>query len=269
MRFGICVYRDDIPSAERAGYDFVELTVTNVLPDVGVQEYRRLKEQLKSFSLKPEAWRRFIPPDLHVVGPTVDLPKLTEFMRITMGRISELGGEVIVFGSPISRNVPEGFSRDKARQQLIRFLQTAADIAKHNNLVIVLEPIIRSNCNVLNTISETFSLYCDVARREIKMLADLYHMSGNLEPPQAVEQTGDSLFHVHMPIPEIPGLNEPRAINTILPNYPIEAFLRSLKKIGFDNRISIEDLDRKFMNLDREASIVLSHVRRTWEDLAL
>lgn len=122
--------------------------------------------------------------------------------------------------------------------------------------------------NVLNTVAEVVSLTREIARSEVRVVADLYHMAGNDEPPEAVEQAGDYLCHIHMPIPEIMGLNEPRAINTILPEYPIKEFLRSLKKIGYDNRLSIEDLDRKFMNIEREAPIVLSNVRNMWESLS-
>jgi hypothetical protein len=93
-------------------------------------------------------------------------------------------------------------------------------------------------------------------------------MWGNDEPPEAVEQAGAYLHHVHMTVPEIDGMNEPRAINTVLPDYPTREFMQSLHTIGYDKRISIEDLDRKFMNLEREAPIVLAHVRRTWEDLS-
>lgn len=268
MRFGICVYKDDIPAAERAGYDYVELTVTNVLPEVEDSEFKKLKEQLKPYRIRPEAWRRFVPPNLPVAGPEVDISAITEFLKITLGRIRELGGKVVVFGSPLSRKIPEDFSRDKAREQLVRFLQTCGEIARSHDLVVVIEPIIRKNCNVLNTVAEALSLAREVARPEIQVLADLFHMTGNDEPPQAVEQAKDSLLHVHMPVPEIPGLNEPRAINTILPDYPTGEFLRSLHKMGYDHRLSIEDLDRNFMNLEREAPLVLSHVKKVWEGLS-
>jgi len=268
MRFGICVFKDDIPAAERAGYDYVELTVTNVFPEVDEKEYGKLKEQLKHSAIKPETWRRFIPSHLPVVGPEIDSEAIGEFLKITLGRIRDLGGRIVVFGSPLSRNIPEGFSKKRAHEQLVQFLQVSGDIAKSNDLIIAIEMIVRRNCNVLNTVSEVGFLAREIERPEVKVLADLYHMSGNDEPPEAVEQIGDYLCHVHMPVPEIVGLNEPRAINDILPEYPIKEFLRSLKKISYHNRISIEDLDRKFMNVEREAPVVLSYVKNMWDNFS-
>ena len=185
MRFGICVYKDDIPAAERAGYNYVELTVTNVWPEVGDNEYRTLKEYLKQFKIKPEAWRRFVPPGLPVVGPKVDFPRITEFLHITLSRIRELGGEVVVFGSPLSRNVPEGFPRGKAHEQILQFLRTCSDLAKKNELVIVIEPIIHRNCNILNTVAEALGTARELETPQVRVLADLYHMWGNDEPPTA------------------------------------------------------------------------------------
>lgn len=268
MRFGICVYTEDIASAERAGYEYVELTVTHVVPEVGEAEFRTLKNRLRGFSIRPEAWRRFIPSSLQVVGPTVDFDKLTEFVKTTLGRIGELGGRVVVFGSPGARNVPEGFSRETAHSQLVRFLQMTADQAAKNDISIVIEPIFKRNCNILNTIHEAVALAKAVDRKEVKVLADLYHMTSERESVVAVAEAGGDLYHIHLPVPDILGLSEPRAITDNLPNYPVDDFLEQLWKLNYNHRVSVEDLDRKFMNLEREAPLVLAYLKDQWNRLA-
>ena len=45
--------------------------------------------------------------------------------------------------------------------------------------------------NVLNTVAEVVSLTREIARSEVRVVADLYHMAGNDEPPEAVEQAVD------------------------------------------------------------------------------
>jgi sugar phosphate isomerase/epimerase len=263
MRFGICVYTEDIASAERAGYEFVELTVTNVVPAINDTEFRDLKKRLRGFSIRPEAWRRFIPSSLPVVGPTVDFSKLTEFVKTTLARIGELGGHVVVFGSPGARNVPEGFSVETAHSQLVRFLEMAAEEASQNSVTIVIEPI-RNNCNIINSISEAVVLAKAVNRKEVKVLADLYHMASEGESVEAITTAGGDLCHIHLPVPEIPGMSEPRSITDRLPDYPIDDFLEQLWKLNYSHRISVEDLDRKFMNLEREAPQVLSYLGEKW-----
>ena len=268
MRIGICVSVEDIGAAERAGYEYVELTVTNICPEIGKAEIDTLKRRLRKTAIKPEAWRRFIPTELRLVGEDVSFTRITRFVRIVLGRAAELGGEVVVFGSPGCRNIPDGFPRDKAHQQLIAFLQMTADVAAESNITVVIEPITRKNCNVLNLVSEAIALAQEVDRPEIRVLADLFHMTANNEPPDAIAKAGKCLHHIHMPVPIVAGLSEPRAITTRLPAYPMSEFLEELRGINYTHRVSVEDLDRRFMNLEREAPLVFSYLKATWEKLS-
>lgn len=269
VRFGICVSVEDIAAAERAGYEYVELTVTNVVPEIGKAEIETLKKRLRGFSIKPEAWRRFVPGELRLVGQDVNFTKITDYARTTLGRIGELGGKVVVFGSPGARNIPEGFPRDTALQQLVRFLQMTADVAAENNIIVAIEPILRRNCNVVNSVPEAVALAQELDRPEIKVLADLSHMTAESESVGAITEAGEHLYHVHMPVPDIPGLSEPRSITTRLPTYPNRELLEKLRGINYKHRVSVEDLDRKFMNLEREAPLVLSHLKTTWESFSI
>jgi sugar phosphate isomerase/epimerase len=268
MRFGICVSVEDIAAAERAGYEYVELTVTNVVPEINKVAINTLKRRLRGLSIKPEAWRRFIPGELRLVGNNVNFTKITNYVSTTLGRISDLGGKVVVFGSPGARNIPEGFPRERAHQQLVRFLQMTADVAAENNIIVVIEPILRKNCNIVNSVPEAVALAQELDRPEIKVLVDLFHMTAENESVDAITEAGEYLYHVHMPVPDIPGLSEPRSITTILPSYPNRELLEKLWEINYKHRVSVEDLDRKFMNLEREAPLVLSHLKTTWESLS-
>jgi len=269
VKFGVCVSVEDIAAAERAGYEYVELTVTNVVPEIGEAEFEALKKRLHGFGISPEAWRRFIPTEIPLVGQDVNFASITHFVRTTLGRIGELGGKVVVFGSPGARNIPEGFPRDRAHHQLIHFLQMAADVAAENNIIVVIEPILRRNCNLLNSVSEAVALAQQLDRPEIKVLADLFHMTAESEPVGAITEAGEHLYHVHMPVPDIPGLSEPRSITTRLPAYPNREFLVELWGINYKHRVSVEDLDRRFMNLEREGPLVLSHLKATWGGFSL
>lgn len=268
MRFGICVYTEDIPSAERAGYDYVELTVTNVVPEVDESQFRALKSRLRGFNVRPEAWRRFLPSSRRVVGPSVDFNQMTEYVKTTLGRIGELGGHVVVFGSPGARRIPEGFSRETAHSQMIQFLHMAADEAAQNGITIVIEPILKRNCNALNSVHDAVVLANAVNRREVKVLADLFHMTSEKESVEAVREAGKDLQHVHLPVPDLPGLSEPREVFENLPHYPIDSFLAQLKGLHYQHRISVEDLDRKFMNLEREGPLVLTYLKQQWNRLS-
>lgn len=48
---------------------------------------------------------------------------------------------------------------------------------------------------------------------------------------------------------------------------PTSKFLEELRGIDYMHRVSVEHLDRRFMNLEREAPLVLSYLKATWEKL--
>jgi sugar phosphate isomerase/epimerase len=109
----------------------------------------------------------------------------------------------------------------------------------------------------------------ELGRPEIKVLADLFHMTVEGEPVGAITEAGERLYHVHMPVPDIPGLSEPRNITTRLPTFPNRELLEELWGMNYKHRVSVEDLDRRFMNLEREAPLVLSHLKATWESFSM
>ena len=60
-----------------------------------------------------------------VVGPSVDRDALTAYVNMALDRCRALGATVVVWGSAGSRNVPEGFPRERAWEQIVSFLRMA------------------------------------------------------------------------------------------------------------------------------------------------
>lgn len=262
MRFGICVSPENVAIAERAGYDYVEFAVETVAPQITSSDFEVLKKNLHASRIKPEAWNKFIPNSLRLVGEDVDLGGIQGFVTTTLGRIGELGGKRVVFGSAGARNIPNGFPRDKAHQQLLCFLQIAADVAAKNEIIIAIEPVLRRACNVLNSVGEAKALARELHRPEVKVLADLFHMAAENEPMSALIDAGEDLYHVHLPVPNIPGLSTPAQ------EYPHREFLETLCHIDYKQRVSVEDLGKRFTALEREAGPVLSYLKGVCQESA-
>ena len=92
------------------GYDYIELGVRPALmPEADEVEFQKIREQATQAPLKAESYSGFIPGDLRVVGDTVDLPRLSRYVETACRRGSEIGGEVIVYGSSGSRSIEEGY----------------------------------------------------------------------------------------------------------------------------------------------------------------
>jgi hypothetical protein len=88
----------------------------------------------------------------------VDVSRPAEHVERTVGRLSALGVETLVFGSGKARQVPEGFSREEALSQLVAFGRLAAEAASRTGIVVVLEPLRRQETNIINTAREGLAL---------------------------------------------------------------------------------------------------------------
>jgi sugar phosphate isomerase/epimerase len=143
-----------------------------------------------------------------------------------------VGGRVIVFGSGGARNIPEGFSRERAEAQLVEFLELAAEHVGKNGMKIAIEPLNRSESNVLNSVAEAVELAQRVNRDAIGVLVDFYHLTLEEEPFDHIAAAGSVLIHAHVADSGrlYPGSG----------SYPYPAFYGALRGAGYDERISIE-----------------------------
>jgi len=165
----------------------------------------------------------------------VDNDALTKYMNGALDRCRTLGATIVVWGSASSRNVPEGFPRDRAWQQMVSFLRMAAPLAKARNIVIAIEPLRKQESNIINTGAEAFRLVKEVDDPNVKMIIDYYHLSEEHEDPQILETAREAIVHLHFANPA----------GRVWPKDPAEnagyaPFFAMVKKTGFRGGLSIE-----------------------------
>ena len=87
--------------------------------DLNGNAFSSLKMKVEFMGLKCEACNNFFPANIRLTGDAADYSKIEEYLDKALGRAADLGVKVIVFGSPMSKNIPEGFPMDKAWSQLV------------------------------------------------------------------------------------------------------------------------------------------------------
>ena len=179
-----------------------------------------------------------------------------------MKRASLLGAETIVFGSGGARNVAEGYSRGKALDQIKRFAAMAAETGQRSGITMVIEPLAREYCNVINTVAEALEIAEEVDHPNLCVLADLLHMEKDEEPWDNILKAAPRLKHVHLPVPEMDILTSKGR------SYSHLTYMKTLKEAGYDGRISVEDNGRRFVNFDAEVGSVKDRIVELWESIA-
>ncbi len=234
MKFGVCGSPALARVAARAGYDYFEMSVGALLkPREEADAFGAVLAEVRTTPIPCPVVNVFIPADLKITGPVVDLKALEKFVATACQRARQAGVEVFVLGSGGARRVPEGFDHATARRQIISFCHLLGPIAARNDVTIAIEPLNLAECNILNTVAECAGIVRAVDHPAIQLLVDAYHLLKDGDSLEDVVAYGDLLVHAH--IATIPGRLAPG-----MEPCDLAPFFQALKRGGYDGRISIE-----------------------------
>lgn len=204
MRFGICRGLNDFEafsSAVVAGVDYLE-TGFGCLVDYDDAKFSDCKAMLDSLDFKCVAANGFIPGDMKLVGDSVDYGAIAEYLDKGFERAAALGIEKIVLGSGKARSFNEGFSSEKAKEQLAYLLsEFASPRAKKIGAIIVLEPLRFNESSMLHTVAEGVEIAALSGADNVFSLADLYHVYGNNDSICGMTEFKGKVRHSHIAEP--------------------------------------------------------------------
>ena len=234
MQYGVCGGPDLAPAAAEASFDFIEWSVGALLrPQEPRHAFEAELDQATATPLPFPVLNCLVPGDLKITGPDADTGKLEEYVTTTFQRAEKARVETIVFGSGSARRIPDGFDPKAAYDQLVRFCSMLAPIADQNGVTVVVEPLNRTECNVLTTVAECAALVREVAHSALRLLVDAYHLSHDNDSYDSIVDNAGILSHVH--IATVPTRLAPAAEPC-----DFAPFFEALTKAGYDGRISIE-----------------------------
>ena len=251
MRFGVCTGPENAHLAAAAGYDYLELAVASHLrPEADLD-----LSPLALLPLPVEAFNLFVPGEIKLGGDVVDWERVTAYVQSAVPRAAAAGASIIVFGSGGARNIPEGGDRMVTWKNLERFLTLCSDVAADTPVAIAIEPLNRSECNIVNSVAEGMDLVRAVGRPNIAVLSDLYHVDVEKQDYAETVDAGPNLIHVHV---AGAGRRAPTAEDIPF----LTGYFRAVKAAGYTGRVSVEC---RWENVDTEFQAALDTMRTAWD----
>jgi sugar phosphate isomerase/epimerase len=258
MQLGFCsdpATVSSLPSRPRC--DFIEGHVCNFMtPESDEESFTPRIAALQATGFPMPAANVFLPAALKCVGPDIDYARLDRYATATFRRARALGMTIIVFGSAGARMVPEGFSSAKAFEQYVDVLKQIGPLAEQEGVLLLVEPLHRAECNLINTIVEGAEAVNRAHTRGVKLLVDLFHMLRNGESPDDIVKVGPLIRHAHL------AENRDRAAPGVN-REDFRPFLRALRRAGYNKRLTIEAI---WTDLPHQLDGALDEVRRQLSD---
>jgi sugar phosphate isomerase/epimerase len=234
MQLGLCAHPADLAAFADLPCDFIEGHVQNFLkPEAPEAEFAANAASARASRLPLPAANCFLPPDLKVTGPAVDVARLARYAGIAFARAQSIGLTTIVFGSAGARQMPEGWSAARGFEQYVAALDLVAPLAKQHGLTVVVEPLNRGECNLVNTIDEGAEAVQRCGHPHVRLLVDIFHMLRNGETPDGIARHADLVTHSHV------AENQDRSQPGVHGD-DFRPFLRALKKARRCQRLTLE-----------------------------
>jgi sugar phosphate isomerase/epimerase len=131
-------------------------------------------------------------PDADVRGRTVDY--LGELARLC----HDLGGRVLVFGSPKQRSLMPGVSPEQAVDHIHEVFSRLVPVLESTDTVVALEPLSPAETDVLTTAADTRRLIERIGSQHVRLLLDVKAMASEELPiPEIIVGSARELEHFH------------------------------------------------------------------------
>ncbi len=231
MKFGMCLGHNKAHLAAEIGADYAELNC-GAIYDISDSDFNALKEKVKNKEIITYSCNGLVKADVRLTGD-VNFDTVKEYAKKAFGRMIELGVTMMVFGSGKAKHVPDGFSFEKAWEQLYEVGAIFSDVAAQNGQMIAIEPLRYEEVNIVNTLEDAANYSRTVNRDNFKILADFYHVNANNEPLSDIQKYAELLVHTHIASPD-------RAMLTEEHHEFVAERINALKSIGYTGGISFE-----------------------------
>ena len=246
MRFAICneIYQgwkleDTLAHAARLGYHGIEIAPFTLAPsvtEISAAERQRIRELAarQQIAIVGLHWLLVKPEGLYLNHTDVGIRTRTASYFVELvDCCADLGGTVMVVGSPKHRNVLEGVSYVQAWDWTTATFRDAVKRAEDRGVTICFEPLSPAETNFINTAAEAIEFVKPFNSPAFKIILDVKAMCSEAKPiPQIIRESTPHFAHFHANDKNLkgPGFGD-------VDFKPIAATLRA---VGYDGYVSVE-----------------------------
>ncbi|MCL5097827.1 MAG: sugar phosphate isomerase/epimerase [Candidatus Omnitrophica bacterium] len=246
IKFAICneIFRgwnieDTFAYAAKTGYDAVEIapfTLANSVTSISQSNRQRLRAAAArtGIAIAGIHWVLVKPDGLYINHSDAAIRLGTaDYFRQLVDFCADMGGRIMVVGSPKQRNVLPNVSAGQAWDWAAETFRLALDRAAERQVVLCLEPLAPAETNFINTAAEAIRFVRQLNHPNFKIILDVKAMSSETMPiPRIIRDSWPHFAHFHANDSNLkgPGFGE-------VDFAPIAA---ALKEVGYSGYVSVE-----------------------------
>jgi len=249
MRFAICqeLYEDwewekQCAFTAETGYTGIEIapfTLASRAEEVSSGQRKQIGTVAQAAGLEVVGlhWLLAKTEGFHLTTNNQEVQKRTADYFGELARLCrDLGGQVMVLGSPPQRNLMPGISHEQAMQNATAVIERALPFFEQNKVVLALEPLARTETNFMLSCAQAATLIAHFESPYVRLHQDVKAMSDESIPiPELIRQYQDVLAHFHA--------NDLNLKGPGMGDVDFHPIFQALKEINYQGWVSVEVFD--------------------------
>ena len=247
MKFGICSeifnewedFQRTCDFVKDVGYDGIELAPSSFVQDV--KDFTpQMREDVVRIAAEVELdiiglhWILVGPEGIHLTTSDDATRERTAQYLIDLANLcGDVGGELMVFGSPKQRNVEDGMTYQQAFDNARGVIEKALPVCEERGVKLLMEQLAPTETNFCQTVEQTIELIESFNHPNFKLILDTKAMAQEeKDRPELIREYAPYLEHYHA--------NDPNLHGPGWGDVEFGPIFEALKDINFDKYVSVE-----------------------------
>jgi sugar phosphate isomerase/epimerase len=249
--------------ARKLGYHGIEIAPFTLAPSaekITAGQRKETRRIIESSGLQTVGlhWLFAGPAGLHMTTNDNQVwGRTRDYLSCLLDLCSDLGGRVLVLGSPKQRSIVEGQTKKGAWRRAVKLLSSVLDKAEQLGLTICLEPLSPVETNFINTVAEGMKMVRQINHPSLKIHLDVKAMCSEKRPvPEIIRSVNVSnIGHFHV--------NDPNLYGPGMGDVDYAPIAEAIKDIGWDEWLSVE-VFKYDPDPETIASRSIEYLRKFW-----
>lgn len=247
------------------GLEVAPFTLAPRISDVTAIQRATLKEQAARHGVQIIGlhWLLAKTTGLHLTTRNADVRRATTDYVIELGQAcADMGGTLMVFGSPAQRNLEEGVTREEAMINATEVFQGAMPALADRGVSICMEPLTPKETNFILTCADAIELMERVDHPNFVLHQDVKAMLGaeTKSIPELIHEFKGRVGHFHV--------NDINLLGPGMGDTDYHPIFKALSDVCYDGWVSVEVFDYK-LGAEFIARESINYMHRILSDLGL
>jgi sugar phosphate isomerase/epimerase len=266
MKFALCneifegwTWPDTVRAIADVGYTGVEIapfTLADAVTDLSPADRETIRRQAVDAGLEIVGlhWLFVSPAGLHTTtDDDATRRRTTAYMQELIRFCGDVGGRVMIIGSPKQRDVQEGVPYAIAWQRFVDMIVECLDEAAARAVTLCMEALPADQTNFVTTLAEAVRMVREVGHPNFQSMFDVHNARLETEPlPELVRRYRPYIAHVHV--------NEMDGSYPGAGDFDFGSILRVLQTAHYAGYVSAEVFDDR-PGAEAIAQRTLAHLR--------